>query len=77
MRRTVYVMTRVRDKGGTARGPGRPGRSSGGHPVLHAYAGIGGAIRLVAILAAVDESNLEESLSAFRQARAVGAVAKL
>lgn len=33
--------------------------------------------RPVAILAAVDESNLEESLSAFRQARAVDAVAKL
>jgi antitoxin (DNA-binding transcriptional repressor) of toxin-antitoxin stability system len=33
--------------------------------------------RPVAILAAVDESNLEESLSAFRQARAVAAVAKL
>ena len=33
--------------------------------------------RPVAILAAVNESNLEESLSAFRQARAVGAVASL
>ena len=33
--------------------------------------------RPVAILAAVDESNLEESLSAFRQARAVDAVARL
>ena len=33
--------------------------------------------RPVAILAAVDESNLEESLSAFRQARAVDAVASL
>jgi len=33
--------------------------------------------RPVAILAAVDESNLEESLSAFRQARAVDAVAGL
>lgn len=30
--------------------------------------------RPVAILAAVNESNLEESLAAFRQARAVGAV---
>jgi antitoxin (DNA-binding transcriptional repressor) of toxin-antitoxin stability system len=33
--------------------------------------------RPVAILAAVSESNLEESLSAFRQARAVDAVANL
>ena len=33
--------------------------------------------RPVAILAAVNESNLEESLSAFRQAPAVGAVASL
>lgn len=33
--------------------------------------------RPVAILAAVNESNLEESLSAFRQARAVEAVANL
>jgi len=33
--------------------------------------------RPVAILAAVNESNLEESLSAFRQARAVDAVAEL
>ncbi len=33
--------------------------------------------RPVAILAAVSESNLEESLSAFRQARAVDAVATL
>ena len=33
--------------------------------------------RPVAILAAVNESNLEESLSAFRQARAVDAVARL
>lgn len=33
--------------------------------------------RPVAILAAVNESNLEESLSAFRQARAVEAVAGL
>ena len=33
--------------------------------------------RPVAILAAVDESNLEESLSAFRQARAVDAVVAL
>lgn len=33
--------------------------------------------RPVAILAAVNESNLEESLSAFRQARAVEAVASL
>jgi len=33
--------------------------------------------RPVAILAAVNESNLEESLAAFRQARAVDAVAKL
>jgi antitoxin (DNA-binding transcriptional repressor) of toxin-antitoxin stability system len=33
--------------------------------------------RPVAILAAVNESNLEESLSAFRQARAVEAVAAL
>lgn len=33
--------------------------------------------RPVAILAAVSESNLEESLSAFRQARAVEAVAGL
>jgi len=33
--------------------------------------------RPVAILAAVSESNLEESLSAFRQARAVDAVASL
>ncbi|NTW29513.1 MAG: type II toxin-antitoxin system Phd/YefM family antitoxin [Coriobacteriia bacterium] len=33
--------------------------------------------RPVAILAAVNESNLEESLSAFRQARAVDAVASL
>jgi len=33
--------------------------------------------RPIAILAAVDESNLEESLSAFRQARAVEATADL
>jgi antitoxin (DNA-binding transcriptional repressor) of toxin-antitoxin stability system len=33
--------------------------------------------RPIAILAAVTESNLEESLSAFRQARAVEAVASL
>lgn len=33
--------------------------------------------RPIAILAAVNESNLEESLSAFRQARAVEAVARL
>ncbi len=33
--------------------------------------------RLVAILAAVDESNLEESLSTFRRARAVEAVTSL
>lgn len=33
--------------------------------------------RPVAILAAVSESNLEESLSAFRQARAVDAAASL
>ena len=33
--------------------------------------------RPVAILASVNESNLEESLSAFRQARAVDAVARL
>ena len=33
--------------------------------------------RPVAILAAVSEANLEESLSAFRQARAVDAVASL
>lgn len=33
--------------------------------------------RPVAILAAVSESNLEESLAAFRQARAVKAVASL
>jgi len=33
--------------------------------------------RPVAILAAISESNLEESLSAFRQARAVDAVASL
>ncbi len=33
--------------------------------------------RPVAILAAVNESNLEESLSAFRRARAVEAVASL
>ena len=33
--------------------------------------------RPVAILASVNESNLEESLSAFRQARAVDAVAAL
>jgi prevent-host-death family protein len=33
--------------------------------------------RPVAILASIDESNLEESLSAFRQARAVDAVARL
>jgi antitoxin (DNA-binding transcriptional repressor) of toxin-antitoxin stability system len=33
--------------------------------------------RPIAILAAVNESNLEESLSAFRQARAVEAVAGL
>jgi antitoxin (DNA-binding transcriptional repressor) of toxin-antitoxin stability system len=33
--------------------------------------------RPVAILAAVNESNLEEALSAFRQARAVDAVANL
>jgi antitoxin (DNA-binding transcriptional repressor) of toxin-antitoxin stability system len=33
--------------------------------------------RPVAILAAVSESNLEESLAAFRQARAIAAVANL
>ena len=33
--------------------------------------------RPIAILAAVNESNLEESLSAFRQSRAVDAVASL
>jgi len=33
--------------------------------------------RPVAILASVNETNLEESLSAFRQARAVDAVARL
>jgi antitoxin (DNA-binding transcriptional repressor) of toxin-antitoxin stability system len=33
--------------------------------------------RPIAILAAISESNLEESLSAFRQARAVKAVASL
>jgi len=33
--------------------------------------------RPIAILAAVNESNVEESLSAFRQARAVEAVASL
>ncbi|HEY5276908.1 MAG TPA: type II toxin-antitoxin system Phd/YefM family antitoxin [Coriobacteriia bacterium] len=33
--------------------------------------------RPVAILAAVNESNLEDSLSAFRQARAIDAVAAL
>lgn len=33
--------------------------------------------RPVAILAAVNESNLEESLAAFRQARAVDAVARM
>ena len=33
--------------------------------------------RPIAILAAVNESNLEESLTAFRQARAVEAVASL
>jgi antitoxin (DNA-binding transcriptional repressor) of toxin-antitoxin stability system len=33
--------------------------------------------RPVAILAAVNESNLEESLAAFRRARAIGAVASL
>jgi len=33
--------------------------------------------RPVAILAAVNESNIEESLSAFRQARAIEAVASL
>lgn len=33
--------------------------------------------RPIAILAAISESNLEESLSAFRQARAVKAVANL
>jgi antitoxin (DNA-binding transcriptional repressor) of toxin-antitoxin stability system len=33
--------------------------------------------RPIAILAAINESNLEESLSAFRQARAVEAVAGL
>lgn len=33
--------------------------------------------RPIAILAAIGESNLEESLSAFRQARAVKAVASL
>lgn len=33
--------------------------------------------RPVAILAAVNESNLEESLAAFRQSRAVGAVAAM
>jgi antitoxin (DNA-binding transcriptional repressor) of toxin-antitoxin stability system len=33
--------------------------------------------RPIAILAAVNESNVEESLSAFRQARAIDAVASL
>ena len=33
--------------------------------------------RPIAILAAINESNLEESLTAFRQARAVEAVARL
>ncbi len=33
--------------------------------------------RPVAILAAVNESNLEESLAAFRRARAIGAVSSL
>jgi len=33
--------------------------------------------RPVAILAAVSEANLEESLAAFRRARAIGAVASL
>ena len=33
--------------------------------------------RPIAILAAINESNLEESLSAFRQARAVKAVASI
>ena len=33
--------------------------------------------RPIAILAAISESNLEESLTAFRQARAVGAAANL
>jgi antitoxin (DNA-binding transcriptional repressor) of toxin-antitoxin stability system len=33
--------------------------------------------RPIAILAAVDESNLEEALAAFRQARAVDAVASI
>jgi len=33
--------------------------------------------RPIAILAAISESNLEESLTAFRQARAIGAVAAL
>jgi len=33
--------------------------------------------RPIAILSAVSESNLEESLTAFRQARAIGAVASL
>jgi antitoxin (DNA-binding transcriptional repressor) of toxin-antitoxin stability system len=33
--------------------------------------------RPIAILAAISESNLEESLAAFRQARAVEAVASL
>ena len=33
--------------------------------------------RPVAILAAVNEANLEESLAAFRRARAIGAVASL
>ena len=33
--------------------------------------------RPIAILAAINETNLEESLSAFRQARAVGAVTEL
>ena len=33
--------------------------------------------RPIAILSAVNEANLEESLSAFRQARAVGAVTEL
>ena len=33
--------------------------------------------RPIAIIAAISDSNLEESLSAFRQARAVGAVASL
>jgi antitoxin (DNA-binding transcriptional repressor) of toxin-antitoxin stability system len=33
--------------------------------------------RPIAILAAINESNLEESLAAFRQARAIGAAAAL